>query len=54
MPMNAGNGGGGTCEAWGARHRGGYYVVERWGCEDLACGVEGLCNIHWLEKKQKK
>ena len=29
-------------------------MVERWGCEDPACGIEGLCNIHWSEKKQKK
>ncbi len=33
--------------------RGGDYVVERWGFEDLACGEKRSLQ-HWLEKKQKK
>ena len=39
-----------------AKHRGGDYVVERWGFEDLACGIKSLCNIGQKrdEKKEKK
>src|SRR6266702_4747663 len=54
VPGNAGNGGGRSWEAGGAKHGGGDYVGERRGYEDPARGIKRVVTLVRKGTKKRK